>query len=72
MLARARLGPTRRASTRVPLVISLRLIHTTPRRLEAPKPIQRAPTSGRSKIWASADEAVEDLEGGKTLLSGGQ
>ena len=55
----------------MPLVVSLRLIHTTPRLLNAPKPFQRAPTAGSGKIWESADEAVKDLEGGKTLLSGG-
>lgn len=70
MLSRARFGQAKRAS-RVPLVVSLRLIHTSPRLLDAPKPVQRAPTAGSGKIWESADEAVKDLEGGKTLLSGG-
>lgn len=71
MLSRARFGQAKRAS-RVPLVVSLRLIHTTPRLLDAPRPVQRAPTAGSGKIWESADEAVKDLEGGKTLLSGGK
>ncbi|CAE6446100.1 unnamed protein product [Rhizoctonia solani] len=68
ILARVRFGPLNR---RVPLVISLRQIHTTQSRWDAPKSTQRAPTSGKGKIWDNADEAVQDLEGGKTLLSGG-
>ncbi|KAG9098347.1 hypothetical protein FRC06_006512 [Ceratobasidium sp. 370] len=72
MLAHARIGHARRP-LQVPLVASLRLIHTTPRRLDAPKPagLQHVPKTGKGKIWESADEAVKDLEGGKTLLSGG-
>jgi hypothetical protein len=72
MLARARTIQAKRP-LRVPLVVSLRLIHTTPRRLDAPKPagLQHVPTTGKSKLWESADEAVKDLEGGKTLFSGG-
>ncbi|CEL62796.1 hypothetical protein RSOLAG1IB_12570 [Rhizoctonia solani AG-1 IB] len=69
ILARVRFGPLNR---RVPLVISLRQIHTTQSRWDAPKSTQRAPTSGKGKIWDNADEAVQDLEGGKTLLSGGK
>ncbi|KAG8756543.1 hypothetical protein FRC12_010538 [Ceratobasidium sp. 428] len=71
MIAHARIARTR--PLRVPLVASLRLIHSSPRRLDAPKPAgsQHAPKTGKSKIWESADEAVKDLEAGKTLLSGG-
>ncbi|KAH7323327.1 succinyl-CoA:3-ketoacid-coenzyme A transferase [Rhizoctonia solani] len=68
ILTRARCGPLNR---RVPLIVSLRLIHTTQSRWDAPKFTQRTPTSEGGKIWSSADEAVQDLEGGKTLLSGG-
>ncbi|KDN36494.1 hypothetical protein RSAG8_10790, partial [Rhizoctonia solani AG-8 WAC10335] len=68
MLARARFGPLNR---RVPFVVSLRLIHTTQSRRDVAKFTQPAPTSGKGKLWSSADEAVQDLEGGKTLLSGG-
>ncbi|KAG8727051.1 hypothetical protein FRC11_014000, partial [Ceratobasidium sp. 423] len=68
ILTRVRFGPLNR---RVPLVVSLRQIHTTQSRWDAPKSTQRAPTSGKGKIWGSADEAVQDLEGGKILLSGG-
>ncbi|KAG9125595.1 hypothetical protein FRC07_006941 [Ceratobasidium sp. 392] len=72
MIAHARLGHARRP-LRVPLVVSLRLIHATPRRFDASKPagLQHVPKTGKGKIWESADEAVKDLEGGKTLLSGG-
>ncbi|QRW07545.1 succinyl-CoA:3-ketoacid-coenzyme A transferase [Ceratobasidium sp. AG-Ba] len=72
MLAHARIVHGRRP-LRVPLVASLRLIHSTPRRLDAPKPagLQHVQKKGKSKIWESADEAVKDLEGGKMLLSGG-
>ncbi|CAE7180647.1 unnamed protein product [Rhizoctonia solani] len=68
ILTRVRFGPLNR---RVPLVISLRSIHTTQSRWNAPTSTQRAPTDGKGKLWDSADEAVRDLEGGKTLLSGG-
>ncbi|GAB1522907.1 succinyl-CoA:3-ketoacid-coenzyme A transferase [Rhizoctonia solani] len=68
ILTRARFGPLNR---RVPLVFSLRQIHATQTRWDAPRSSQRAPNSGKDKIWSNADEAVQDLEGGKTLLSGG-
>ncbi|EUC54451.1 succinyl-CoA:3-ketoacid-coenzyme A transferase, partial [Rhizoctonia solani AG-3 Rhs1AP] len=68
ILTRARFGPLNR---RLPLIVSLRLIYTTQSRWNAPQFTERAPTTGKGKLWDSADEAVQDLEGGKTLLSGG-
>ena len=53
---------------RVVIAIPTRLVVVTPVRTKSTK----AASPGKSKVWASADDAVKDIKSGSVILSGGR
>ena len=53
---------------RVVIAIPTRLVVVTPVRTKSTKAV----SPGKSKVWASADDAVKDIKSGSVILSGGR